>query len=201
MSVTVSIKANPGISTFMFDLTYDKAKLYPVSYVKGDVLADAAVTTPLGSGESFEDKGSVRFLCQTSDTKNTDSDGDLITVVFRTRAEAECGNTEIAITEPSFINQDNEDVSFEQKNGVLAVTDYTIGDVNCDGSVDLKDSLMPVKYFTGFSVTPTEAGKKAAASIYPDGDDAEEPTLKDFQHLFRYLAGWQVELGRNGGAL
>ena len=198
--IAVSIASNPGISTFTFDLTYDKTKMYPVSYTKGDVLENVTVTTPLGSGVDFRDRTSVRFLCSTTDSKNMDTDGDLITVVFQTLSAADYGDYTIGIVPSAFTNQYYEEINLQSNDCTLSITDYTIGDVNCDDVVDLKDSMILGQYIAGFGNELTPQGKKAAVSIYPDaGDNVEtsEPTLNDFQHLFRYLADWQVELGKN----
>lgn len=197
--ITVSIASNPGISTFNFDLTYDNTKMYPVSYTKGDALSNVNIVTPLGS-QSFKDKSSVRFLCQTADSKNMDSDGDLITVIFQTLSDVEYGENTIAIIPSAFTNQNYETVNLQSDNCILKITDYTIGDINNDDVVDLKDSMMLGQYLAGFDVELTTQGKKAAVSIYPDTNDnieTSEPTINDFQHLFRYLSDWQVELGKN----
>lgn len=197
--ITVSIASNPGISTFNFDLTYDNTKMYPVSYTKGDVLEKVNIVTPLGS-QSFEDKNSVRFLCSTSDSKNMDADGDLITVIFQTLTDIDYGEETIGIVPSAFTNQNYETVNLQEDNCTLKITDYIIGDVNNDDTVDLKDSMILGQYIAGFGVELTPQGKKAAVCIYPDnGDNAEtsEPTINDFQHLFRYLSDWQVELGKN----
>lgn len=194
--ITVSIASNPGISTFTFDLTYNHEKLYPVSYKNGDVLKNVTVITPLGS-QSFESKDSVRFLCQTNDSKNMDTDGELITVVFRTKTDIELGTETIGIVPSGFINENGDAINLQQDDCSLEITDYTIGDVNNDDSVDLKDSMILAQYIAGFDVELSEQGKKAAVRIYPDGDtDTPEPSLNDFQHLFRHLSDWQVELGK-----
>lgn len=194
--ITVSIASNPGISTFTFDLTYNHEKLYPVSYKNGDVLKNVTVITPLGS-QSFESKDSVRFLCRTNDSKNMDTDGELITVVFRTKADIELGTETIGIVPSGFINENGDAINLQQDDCSLEITDYTIGDINNDDSVDLKDSMILAQYIAGFDVELSEQGKKAAVSIYPDGEtDTPEPSLNDFQHLFRYLSDWQVELGK-----
>lgn len=197
--VTVSIASNPGISTFNFDLTYDNTKMYPVSYIKGDVLNNVNIVTPLGS-QSFKDRNSVRFLCQTTDSRNMDSDGDLITVMFQTLPDAEYGEHTIGIVPSAFTNQNYETVNLQSDNCILKITDYTIGDINDDDVVDLKDSMILGQYLAGFGTELTPQGKKAAVSIYPDKNDnveTSEPTINDFQHLFRYLSDWQVELGMN----
>ncbi len=197
--VTVSIASNPGISTFNFDLTYDNTKMYPVSYTKGDALNNVNIVTPLGS-QSFKDRNSVRFLCQTTDSRNMYSDGDLITVVFQTLPDAEYGEHTIGIVPSAFTNQNYETVNLQSDNCVLKITDYTIGDISDDDVVDLKDSMIFGQYLAGFGTELTPQGKKAAVSIYPDQNDnveTSEPTINDFQHLFRYLSDWQVELGKN----
>lgn len=191
--ITVSIAANPGISSFMFDLKYDNTKMYPVSYELGDVLEGVQITTPLGT-TSHKEKTQVRFLCMTQDSKNLDTDGDLIKVTFQTLADVEMGEAEIEILPSSFINQNNEEMNLQKDNCTLSVTDYIIGDVNNDDKVDLKDSMLLAQYISGFDVTLSEQGKKAAVAIYPD--ENTEPTLNDLQHLFRYLSDWQVELGK-----
>ena len=196
ITITVSIASNPGISTFNFDLKYDSEKLYPISYTKGSALSNVNIITPLGS-QSYENRDSVRFLCMTSDSTDMDTDGELVTVVFRIRAGIEYGNETIEIIPSGFVNQFSENVKLQQNDCTLTITDYTIGDVNNDDKIDLKDSMLLAQYIAGFDVELSEQGKKAAIAIYPDNDeDNPEPSLNDFQHLFRYLSDWQVELGK-----
>ena len=191
--ITVSIASNPGISTFNFDLEYDKSVMYPVSYTKCEALENVNIITPLDS-QKFDNKNSVRFLCSTADSRNMDTDGDLITVVFRTLTNAAYGDHTIKIVPAAFTDQFYKPINLKEDNCTLTITDYTIGDVNNDDSVDLKDSMILGQYIAGFGVELTEQGKKAASGIYPDS--GSEPTINDFQHLFRYLSDWQVELGK-----
>ena len=129
-----------------------------------------------------------------------DTDGDLITVVFKTLENVEYGDYTIGIVPSGFTNEFYDAVNLVSNDCTLSITDYTIGDVNNDDVVDLKDSMILGQYIAGFGTELTPQGKKAAVSIYPDKDDdvnTPEPSLNDFQHLIRYLSDWQVELGKN----
>ncbi len=192
--ITVSIASNPGISTFQFNLSYDKTKMYPVSYSIGDALKNGTVTSLLD--DTYKDKDSVGFLCQTKNLQNTDTDGELVTIIFQTLSSAAYGDCTIGIEPTAFTNINNDKLNFIANDCTLSITDYTIGDVNCDDVIDLKDSLALGRSLLGETLSDT--GRKAAVSIYPDqGDDVNtsQPSIQDFQRLCQYLADWQVELG------
>lgn len=66
------------------------------------------------------------------------------------------------------------------------VTVYLIGDVDGNGKVEQKDSMILSRYFAGWSGYETKIVSSAAADVDQDG----ELKLKDSMILSRYFAGW-----------
>ena len=71
-------------------------------------------------------------------------------------------------------------------------TAYTLGDVNDDGEINLKDVVLLRQYYAGGDVTVNEL----AADVNGDG----AVTLKDVVLLRQYYAGWDVQLGKSEDA-
>ncbi|MCF2595151.1 dockerin type I domain-containing protein [Pseudoflavonifractor phocaeensis] len=69
---------------------------------------------------------------------------------------------------------------------------YTLGDVNDDGEIKLKDVVLLRQYYAGGDVTVNEL----AADVNGDGS----VTLKDVVLLRQYYAGWDVQLGKSEDA-
>ena len=69
---------------------------------------------------------------------------------------------------------------------------YTLGDVNDDGGINLKDVVLLRQYYAGGDVTVNEL----AADVNGDG----AVTLKDVVLLRQYYAGWDVQLGKSEDA-
>ena len=69
---------------------------------------------------------------------------------------------------------------------------YTLGDVNDDGEINLKDVVLLHQYYAGGDVTVNEL----AADVNGDG----AVTLKDVVLLRQYYAGWDVQLGKSEDA-
>lgn len=69
---------------------------------------------------------------------------------------------------------------------------YTLGDVNDDGEINLKDVVLLRQYYAGGDVTVNEL----AADVNGDG----AVTLKDVVRLRQYYAGWDVQLGKSEDA-
>lgn len=66
------------------------------------------------------------------------------------------------------------------------VTIYLIGDVDGNGKVEQKDSMILSRYFAGWSGYETKIVSSAAADVDQNG----ELKLKDSMILSRYFAGW-----------
>lgn len=66
---------------------------------------------------------------------------------------------------------------------------YSCGDIDNNGTINLKDVTQLQKYLAGWDVE--------VATEYCDVNADGEINLKDVTHLQKYLAGWEVELGQS----
>ena len=81
-------------------------------------------------------------------------------------------------------------MTFAINNGVIVAGDYQLGDVNDDGSVDIKDVTILRRHLAKWA--GYEKIVKLAADVNGDG----VINSKDVTILRRYLAGWEgVTLG------
>ena len=66
---------------------------------------------------------------------------------------------------------------------------YSCGDIDNNGTINLKDVTQLQKYLAGWDVE--------VATEYCDVNADGEINLKDVTHLQKYLAGWEVKLGQS----
>lgn len=79
-----------------------------------------------------------------------------------------------------------KEITIGDSNVTENVTVYLIGDVDGNGKVEQKDSMILSRYFAGWSGYETKIVSSAAADVDQDG----ELKLKDSMILSRYFAGW-----------
>ena len=79
-----------------------------------------------------------------------------------------------------------KEITVGDSNVTENVTIYLIGDVDGNGKVEQKDSMILSRYFAGWSGYETKIVSSAAADVDQDG----ELKLKDSMILSRYFAGW-----------
>lgn len=79
-----------------------------------------------------------------------------------------------------------KEITVGESNVTENVTVYLIGDVDGNGKVEQKDSMILSRYFAGWSGYETKIVSSAAADVDQDG----ELKLKDSMILSRYFAGW-----------
>lgn len=79
-----------------------------------------------------------------------------------------------------------KEITVGDSNVTEDVTVYLIGDVDGNGKVEQKDSMILSRYFAGWSGYETKIVSSAAADVDQDG----ELKLKDSMILSRYFAGW-----------
>ena len=118
-------------------------------------------------------------------------DGVLATLEFAVNSNAKPGNTStvsITYNQGDIINSNFEEILFETVSGKINIISFIYGDVNGDGLVNKKDSLLLKMYLADNSVTID----KKAADVYLDNS----VNKKDSLYLKQYLAGLDVILGQ-----
>ncbi len=180
LQVVISAKNNPGIIAATLQLGYDEEVL---QLVKAENLS---------SLKSLRVDGHTLYLGGTNETADAIADGAIIKLTFKALAACDGGTAVSLSYKPADIyNYDMEAVEFAVDNGVVVASIYLLGDVNDDGSVDIKDVTVLRRYLAEWENYADIV--KLAADVDVNG----EINIKDATILRRYLAGWDgVELGK-----
>ena len=176
VEVAVRISDNPGIVAAWLEIEYDPDVLTLEGVENGDIFPDSCMT-PCNDLAQIP----YRVLFVDSLSGNYTQNGDLVVFTFRIRADARPGESAIYVDydADSTYDVDLENVLFETQAGAFTVHRMP-GDVNADGSIDLKDAVMLRRYLAGWDVTVNLANA--------DVDQKEGVNLKDVTCISRYLA-------------
>ena len=147
VDVAVSIKNNPGIASMGFTLSFDEA-LTLVGATNGEAFSEMTLTPPAQLKKGGSVTGSCRFAWLGS--SNVTGDGVILNLQFKVAADAELGQ-DCAITlscEPDDILNDTRNmVDVDLSNGLITIIDYIPGDVDGNGSINMRDVLTLCQYF------------------------------------------------------
>lgn len=186
VQVTVDLSGNTGLVAARLHLDYDPSVLTLTQVQDGGLLGNASFVP----GNNLT---AVPYTVLWEDAlthENYTGDGTLVTFTFRIAADAEAGITPVTLTvdEDSTYDVDLQNAACAVTNGAVTVTTRIAGDVNGNGSVDLKDVVVLRRFLAGgWNVTID------ADNADVDGDGLV--TLKDSTRISRYLAGgWNVTL-------
>lgn len=179
LQLTVSVKNNPGFIAATFELGYDSNVL---ELVKAENMSGL---------KTFAVSGNTLRLGGINETADETAEGAMIRLTFQVLATCEEGTAVTLTYQPADLyNYDMEAVTFAINNGVIVAGDYQLGDVNDDGSVDIKDVTILRRHLAKWA--GYEKIVKLAADVNGDG----VINSKDVTILRRYLAGWEgVTLG------
>ena len=183
--VNISIKNNPGIWGMDLNVNYDKSLLTLTNVTNGAVFSSSEWTP----GNLNKDKYILSY--EASGFDDVKKDGVLATLEFAVNSNAKPGNTStvsITYNQGDIINSNFVEISFETVSGKINIISFIYGDVNGDGLVNKKDSLLLKMYLADNSVTID----KKAADVYLDNS----VNKKDSLYLKQYLAGLDVVLGQ-----
>jgi len=175
VEVKVTLSDNEGIAGMVLNLTYDE-ELTLVEAVQGDALPNMAFTAP---GDYSKNPVNLVWDAMEADASN----GHIVTLKFQISEDAEERDYEVNLSyKPGAIcDNDMNDVDFTITNGVITVKNYTPGDVNGDGEVDVKDIIILRRFIAGgYEITYVEA----AVDINRDGSN----DAKDIITLRRFVA-------------
>lgn len=178
VTVDVTIKNNPGVNGWAFDISYDSTVLELMECTSG-VFND--ITTS-------EEQNSNPYHIQWFSLKDDTTNGVLAQLKFKVKANAPDGEYPISITydEDEIGNEKDELVHFGTVNGSIKITKHIPGDVNGDGKVNLRDVIRLNQHVAGWKVTVVEN----STDINGDG----KVNLRDVIRLNQYVAGWKVEI-------
>lgn len=180
IEVAVSVKNNPGFKAMSFTLDFDSSKLQFVSAENKTTLTNLV------------SDGNVITLGSAGENTNYTENGDIVILTFK--ALTDCEGQPVALTYniTDITNADGEAVLFAIDNGKVSAINYTAGDVNGDGKVELKDVTYLRRHLAGW-VGYTDIVKFAG-----DADGNGIVDQLDVAYLLRHVAeyeGYEV-LGR-----
>ncbi len=190
---TVSFSENTGFNTLGVKLTYPEGFEY-VEAEASDLIKDAFYLDFAGfSGETYvfhhdEDARTITFVGACLYDVETAS-GDLFDITFTAPAAAGAYDFTVELVDNAY-NEDGKVVSVDKVNGKVTVaggsgdeSEYELGDVNMDESIDLFDAIAVLQYEAGivdFSDVEYSLGDV-------NGDDSVD--LFDAIAILQYEAG------------
>ena len=144
IQIPVSIRSNPGISAMKLTITYDPALLEYQEAVFDQAFLDA---TGAQTCINAETSGTIILdwvLAQTEYSEN----GDFAVLTFKVKAVTEDADAALTITyDPEDIfNKEHENQTFQIENGTVRIKKLRPGDINGDGSVNINDALLLLRY-------------------------------------------------------
>lgn len=187
ISVPIEIKNNDGLAGIIIKAYYDATVLTYTDVTVGEIFENGLETS-----QNTDDTGSYIQIAWAS-KKNVSGDCTLLSINFTVSEEAKPGkyNFNILFEEKNIVKSDDSsgdgvNVPASVVCGTLEIVDYLPGDINDDGSVDIKDQIRLLKYLAGNKV---EVNEKA---LDVNGDGSVD--IKDQIRLLKYLAGIKVEI-------
>ena len=184
VSVNISLKNNPGITSMRINVAYDSAVLR-LTGVEYNIAMGGQSVLP----ENIEMLDGTLILYWTDGFQDFVSDDVFATFTFEVSPDAVANtSTSISVTYDTedIYDADEENVLFVTEDGIITFIDYIPGDINGDGVVNTKDTTRLMRYLAGWDVEVNEA------ALDVNGDDIVN--TKDTTRLMRYLAGWDVEI-------
>lgn len=183
-AVAISLKNNPGIVSATLQVDYDTTALTLVEVQDKGLLGSATHKPELVSPYT------LRWANNTV-TQNFTTNGAVVVLIFEIAENAAQEVYPITVT----YDYDNYDiidwqmnkVKFTVVNGSVEVIDVMLGDVNNDGSVDNRDSMILDRYLAKWDGYTTENVNVVAADVNCDG----AVNNIDSMILARYLAKWE----------
>lgn len=190
VEVNINVKNNPGILAANFTVTYDEG-LTLIDSKSGDAFSALSMTKP----ENYNSP--CKFGWDALEIADEDiKDGTILTLTFSVDKSVSANsklNVKLSYQNGNIIDSDLNDIPVTINNGSVTIIDYIPGDINGDGTVDLKDVTLVRRLVTGYSVT----ANKLAADVNGDG----EVTMKDVVLIRRYVVdaeGYGVTLVPGG---
>ena len=190
VEVNINVKNNPGILAANFTVTYDKG-LTLIDSKSGDAFSALSMTKP----ENYNSP--CKFGWDALEIADEDiKDGTILTLTFSVDKNVSANsklNVKLSYQNGNIIDSDLNDIPVTINNGSVTIIDYIPGDINGDGTIDLKDVTLVRRLVTGYGVT----ANKLAADVNGDG----EITMKDVVLIRRYVVdaeGYGVTLVPGG---
>lgn len=177
VTVTLSVKNNPGIAGLAISLKYDPNVLTLKEVKRGNLFSGFSA----GNNYAWDE------------ISNITADGILATYTFTIADNAAEGDYAIDIIMRSCINEDLEDVMVLTTSGNVSVIDFVYGDANGDRIVDMKDVVLLRKYITDFDYDTNASSVNVG--IGADANDDGIIDMKDVVLLRKYIVNFDYDTG------
>lgn len=184
VSITVNLQNNPGIWGMDLAVNYDKSQLTLTNVTNGTVFSSSEWMQGSLSGDKYI------LSYEASGFEDNTTNGVLATLEFTVNENATAdsfSDISLSYNTGDIINVNFDDIEMSVVSGGINITNFIYGDLNGDGLVNKKDSLLMKMYLADNSTVID----KQAADVYADGIINK----KDSLYLKQYLAGLDVELG------
>lgn len=144
IQIPVSIRSNPGISAMKLTITYDTELLEYQEAAFDQAFLDAAGAQTCINAETA---GKI-ILDWVQGQGEYSGSGDFAVLTFKVKAVTEDADAALTITyDPEDIfNKDHENQTFQIENGTVQIKKLRPGDINGDGSVNINDALLLLRY-------------------------------------------------------
>ncbi len=181
VTVNVSLKNNPGITSMILKATYDTSLLTLIgvtynSEMGGQTLAPTTMSNPV-------------TLYWVDGFTNTVYDGTFATLTFKVADNAlpdQYSDITVSYNADDVYNLADDNITFVTQTGRVTVIDYVPGDINGDGVLNNKDVTRLMQYYADWDVTVNDL------ALDVNGDGVKNN--KDVTRLMQYLADWDVEI-------
>lgn len=178
IQIPVSIRSNPGISAMKLTITYDPELLEYQDAAFDQAFLDAAGAQTCINAET---SGTIILdwvLAQTEYSEN----GDFAVLTFKVKAVTEDADAALTITyDPEDIfNKEHENQTFQIENGTVRIKKLRPGDINGDGSVNINDALLLLRYVCELDQDKVQGN--------PDVTGDGKVNNKDVVTLLRFVA-------------
>ena len=178
IQIPVSIRSNPGISAMKLTITYDPELLEYQDAAFDQAFLDAAGAQTCINAET---SGTIILdwvLAQTEYSEN----GDFAVLSFKVKAVTEDADAALTITyDPEDIfNKEHENQTFQIENGTVRIKKLRPGDINGDGSVNINDALLLLRYVCELDQDKVQGN--------PDVTGDGKVNNKDVVTLLRFVA-------------
>lgn len=176
--IPVSIRSNPGISAMKLTITYDTELLEYQEAAFDQAFLDAAGAQTCVNAETA---GKI-ILDWVQGQGEYSGSGDFAVLTFKVKAVTEDGDAALTITyDPEDIfNKDHENQTFQIENGTVQIKKLRPGDINGDGSVNINDALLLLRYVCELDQDQVLGN--------PDVTGDGKVTNKDVVTLLRFVA-------------
>ena len=179
VDVYVEMTNNPGIVGTTILVDYDQTKLQLLKFEDLGVLNDYQTST-------LDHKPFMMNWEDPLATVNNTKTGKIAKLQFKILKDLGQSGAQLKLGVNTIYDVNIEDVPYSVEDGVINMRKYLPGDVNEDGKVDSKDSILLRKYNLGASVKIN----KDAADVNKDGKiDSKDSIL-----LRKYTLGGDVTL-------